>query len=73
MRRRCWEALLAVAKRIGRVQAWMILTLCYVLLVTPVALIFKFVADPLHLRRKSGSIWTSSSEPVDGLAWAKTQ
>ena len=70
---RCGNALLRLAKRIGHIQVWIILTLFYAFVVTPIALIFKLVADPLHLRRGVASIWTVPSEPADRLAWAKVQ
>lgn len=68
----CWQGLLACAKTLGRVQTWLVLTLFYFLLLAPVALIFRCVADPLGLRRR-GSPWRPKQEPPDRWAWAKAQ
>ena len=71
--RALWRGLLAVAKRIGQFQAWLILTVFYFVIVAPVALIFQLVADPLHLREHAASIWSTRVPPEDPLAWAKEQ
>ena len=71
--RALWRGLLVVAKRIGQIQAWLILTAFYFVIVAPIALIFKLAADPLHLRRHVSSIWTSRNVPKDLQAWAKEQ
>ena len=64
--------LLTVARRIGRVQAWIIFTLFYFLVMAPVALIFKLLADPLHLRHHS-SLWKARMPPADPMVWGKAQ
>ena len=73
MPQRLWTALLAVAKRIGHVQAWVILTIFYFVVLAPAALLFQLTADPLHLRRRSGSVWERRPQIPDPRAWAKSQ
>ncbi|MBI3088396.1 MAG: hypothetical protein HYY91_05905 [Candidatus Omnitrophica bacterium] len=67
------QGLLAFAKRVGEVQAWLILTVFYFLILAPVALLFKCAADPLRLRRAPGSIWHPKPPPRDLRQWAKAQ
>ena len=84
MWKRCWNAVVAVAKRIGQVQAWLILSVLYFVLMAPIALFFQLTADPLRLRprlpRKLGggqggrqSGWCERFQPPNGLEWAKHQ
>lgn len=73
LRERLWNRLLAIAKRLGHVQAWLILTLFYFVILAPVALIYRLAADPLHVRRASGSIWQKRPAISNHLAWAKSQ
>ena len=71
--KRVMRGLQAAAKTIGRAQAWLILTLFYFVVLAPVALIFRCVADPLHLRASAGSNWLPKSEPADRWSWARSQ
>ena len=84
MLKRCWNGLLAVAKQIGRVQSWLILSAFYFVLIAPMALIYKLASDPLRLRprlpRKLGggqgagrSAWFERPQPANRLEWAKSQ
>ncbi len=70
--RRLKVALLAAARLIGRVQTWLLLTLCYVVFLAPVALLFKLVADPLTLRRRVNP-WRQKVPPADRMTWARSQ
>ena len=64
----------AIGKRIGEVQTWLLLTLFYVLLLGPVALLFRLFRDPLGLRKGFRSGWhVRAPKPDDGLAWGKAQ
>ena len=65
-----WMALL---RRIGNVQAWIILSLFYVVILSPVGLIFRFVADPLRIRRREGSNWQPFARQYDRLEQAREQ
>ena len=66
--------LLRVARRIGRIQAWIIFTLFYFIVMAPAALIFKLFADPLHLRPCS-SLWRTRVPvpPGDQISWGRAQ
>jgi len=65
--------MIAVAKRIGQLQAWLMLTAIYFLALAPIALVFRCVADPLRLRRSSHSSWHPKSQPNDRWKWAQAQ
>ena len=47
-----WQKWLIVARPIGNFQAQLILTIFYLILLLPVAILFRFLADPLILRFK---------------------
>ncbi len=64
---------MALAKRIGRVQSWIILTVFYFVIVAPIALIFKLCTDPLHLHSNQSSLWHPRTPPHDRWLWAKAQ
>ena len=64
--------LMRLAQRIGRIQAWLIFTLFYFIILAPVALVFKLLADPLRLRSRA-SLWTSRTPPADPISWGKAQ
>lgn len=68
-----WGVLLAVAKRIGQVQAWIIFTLFYFVLLAPIALIHQLAADPLRLRKGTQHMWHTRPTLADPLAWVKEQ
>ena len=63
---------MALLRTIGNVQAWIILTLFYVLIPTPFGLIFRLVADPLRLRRRS-STWQPLERRYDQMNQAIEQ
>ncbi len=47
-----WKKWLKVAQAIGNFQAQVILSLFYLLIMAPVAVLFRLFADPLRLRRR---------------------
>lgn len=72
--RRWLYALARLCRAIGCVQAWIILTVVYVVIVLPIALVFRLANDPLRLRRRAGTPWTPRPEPPkDRMAWAREQ
>ena len=73
MGKRVIQLLIALAKRLGQMQAWLILTCFYFVILTPVALLFKRRADPLRLRRGTQTAWRPRSQPLDSWEWAKSQ
>lgn len=52
-----WEWWKAVAHKIGDVQARIILTVFYFLIVGPFALVIRFWSDPMRLNSKNASGW----------------
>lgn len=64
---------LAITKGMGYVQGWLLLTLCYVVVLSPVAIVFKLVADPLGLWKRTARGWHGRSEPTNPWIWSKAQ
>ena len=54
----CWEAWKRFARRLADFQGRVLLTVLYLVLVVPVGLILRLVADPLRRRRPQTSNWT---------------
>lgn len=72
--RRSWlDRWMAALRTVGNVQAWILLTVFYVLIITPMGLVFRFVADPLRLRKRAGSNWQPFSRHYDRMAEALEQ
>ena len=63
---------MAVLRTIGNLQAWILFTLFYLVILTPIALVFRFVADPLRLRRR-GSTWQPLGRQYDRMDQALEQ
>ena len=70
---RLFKLLASGAKRLGKIQAWILLTVFYFLFLAPAAIIFRLVADPLRLRRRDGSPWHLRVQPADLQRWIKAQ
>ncbi len=73
MRTRLWNGLLALAKRIGQVQAWLILSAFYFVVMAPAALLLKLTSDPLRVSRRAASVWHDRPRITDRMAWARSQ
>jgi len=56
MRRRLWERWKQIAKTIGDFQARLILSVVYFIIVGPFALILRWVADPLSLKKSTEQV-----------------
>jgi len=54
-----------VAKKIGDFQARLILTVIYFIIVGPFALILRWAADPLSLKKSVRQGWREKPEPKD--------
>ena len=59
--RAAWAAWKHIAHAIGNIQARMLLSVLYVVLVAPIGLAVRLFADPLRLAQHSETYW----EPVD--------
>ena len=60
-------------ERFGHMMSRIVLTLLYLVLVAPVAALFAPIADPLRIRRWSGSSWTPWTRVNDSLGRARRQ
>ena len=67
--RTLWEAWKLVAHAIGKVQARIVFSLFYVVLLGPVALVLRLVADPLCHRHPPASNWRERAAQA-GDPWA---
>ena len=54
-----WQKWLAMGVAIGRFNSRVILTLVYILIVTPLGLFTRIFWDPLGLRGKRAFLWTT--------------
>ena len=70
--RRWLDRWMAALRTIGNLQAWILFTLFYLVILTPIALVFRFVADPLRLRRR-GSTWQPLGRQYDRMDQALEQ
>ena len=74
MLRKAWERWKVIAHTIGDYQARVILGVLYYLLLGPVGLIRRLLADPLGLRREPRDTFWVSRPPTDtGLDGARRQ
>ena len=73
MLRQLGQRFAAVMKVIGYAQAWLLLTVFYVLILGPVALIVRWLTDPLRLRTSARPPWQAKTLPADPWTWAKSQ
>ena len=62
-----------LGRRLGQLQASLILSLFYFVLLAPVAIVFKFLADPLRLRKSERSLWCTRVRPNAVVEWGKRQ
>jgi hypothetical protein len=66
-------ALLRFSERFGQMLSRTLLTLLYFGLLGPFALLYRLVADPLHLRRRRNGNWTPWQSANDTLERARRQ
>jgi hypothetical protein len=67
--RALWEAWKLVAHAIGKVQARVVFSLLYIVLLGPVAVVLRLVSDPLRHRHPPASNWRARA-PQAGDPWA---
>ena len=65
--RRLWNKWLRFAEIIGTVQMVIILSLVYWTMITIMAIPFRFLSDPLVLKRSSRPRWIQRTQPSDVL------
>lgn len=72
--RALWEAWKVVARAIGMIQARVVFSLLYIVLLGPVALVLRVAADPLCHRHPPLSNWRErAAPPVDPWPGARRQ
>jgi hypothetical protein len=62
MRKKLWARWKRIAKKIGDFQARLILTVIYFMIVGPFALIIRWAADPLSLKKSAKQAWREKPE-----------
>ena len=68
-----WEAWKRLARRIAEFQSRVLLMLLYVVLLMPVGLCLRLMADPLRRRTPEQSNWTPRAETAATLEEARRQ
>ncbi|PYV07601.1 MAG: hypothetical protein DMG23_15775 [Acidobacteria bacterium] len=72
MWKRYWEAWKRVGQRIGNLQARILLTFFYGLIVLPFGLAARFLTDPLRIKRRPQE-WLDHPEETEDIGWARRQ
>ena len=70
---RLWKKWLVIARVIGNFQAQVILSLFYLVLFLPLGVVFRFFADPLRMRKVSGSNFQKWEHSKESLEQARKQ
>jgi hypothetical protein len=65
--------LLRFSERFGSMLSRVLLTVLYFLVLGPFAILYRLVADPLHLRRRKQGNWTTWASRNDTLRLARRQ
>jgi hypothetical protein len=71
--RRLWQGWKRIAHKIGDVQARVLLTVFYFLIVAPFALAIRFFADPLSLKPRTAKGWRPRPPAARALEQARRQ
>jgi hypothetical protein len=67
------QAILEFSERFGSMLSRVLLTVLYFGVLGPFALVYRLVADPLHLRRRKSGNWTAWTSKNDTLRMARRQ
>ena len=67
------QAILEFTERFGSMLSRVLLTVLYFVVLGPFALVYRLVADPLHLRRRPQGNWTAWTSKNDTLPLARRQ
>ncbi|MBK7877291.1 MAG: hypothetical protein IPJ77_16365 [Planctomycetes bacterium] len=67
------NVLLQSSERFGHMLSRALLTLLYFLVLGPFAVVYRLVADPLHLKRRKHGNWTTWTQKNDTLSRARRQ
>ncbi|MCP3916661.1 MAG: hypothetical protein GY711_13985 [bacterium] len=67
------KGLIQFTERFGNMLSRGLLTVLYYVVMGPFALLYRLLADPLHLKRRSNGNWTTWDHPNETLAAARKQ
>ena len=67
------QPFLTLSERFGNMLSRILLGAMYFLLLGPFALLYRLVADPLHLRRRRRGNWTTWTTHNDSVSTARRQ
>jgi len=70
--KRIWAAWTRLAHKIGNFNARVLLTLLYCVILMPIGLLVRLLADPLRIK-KLPSQWLDHANETMDLQWAKRQ
>ena len=70
--KRFWAAWTRLAHKIGNFQARVLLTIIYCVVLLPIGLLVRLVADPLRIKKRPMQWLDHPNETMD-LQWAKRQ
>ena len=71
--KKLWKRWLVVGHVIGNFQAQVILSLFYFIVIFPLGIFFRFFADPLRMRKVTGSNFQKWEHPKETLEEARKQ
>ena len=72
MLKRTWEAWKNIAHKIGNLQARILLTLFYAVLVFPFGIVVRLFSDPLRIKRRPPE-WLNHPDETYDMKWARRQ
>ncbi len=67
------KALVQFSERFGNMLSRTLLTVLYFVALGPFAIVYRMVADPLHLKRRPSGNWTAWEADNESLAAARRQ
>jgi len=67
-----WNGFKKIGFKIGAFQSRLLLALFYLIIIAPIALVFKLLADPLLVRKKTG-FWLKRAHREEGIEELKRQ
>ena len=68
-----WGKWLILARIIGNFQSQVILSIFYILILWPVGILFRLMADPLRMRKKIGTNFVKWEHEKENLEEARKQ
>jgi hypothetical protein len=72
--RKLWEAWKRIGKRIGDIQARVLLIFFYFVVLSPFALVLRWVSDPLAIKPGAQRSWGArKAEKNNSMEWAMKQ